>query len=171
MDFTTWTTGERILADGDLIRRRIGAKADIKAVKPSSLRCRSVQKAWFQPAPHGARTLTSTPIYPAGETLRLPVRCAPRKSKRLSKAHARQHRRLPHKRFPPALRWHPPAAARPPDSPLPSRPPSGCRRSSCRCWLGWQCRTISNYSSSIANLLASIHRLFNRTYRYFYRLF
>ena len=29
MDFTTWTTGERFLADGDLIRRRIGAKADI----------------------------------------------------------------------------------------------------------------------------------------------
>jgi hypothetical protein len=38
VDFTTWTTGERFLADGDLIRRRIGAKADIKAVKPSSLR-------------------------------------------------------------------------------------------------------------------------------------
>ncbi len=29
MDFITWTTGERFLADGELIRRRIGAKADI----------------------------------------------------------------------------------------------------------------------------------------------
>ena len=53
--------------------------ADIrrKAVKPSSLRCSSVQKAWFQPAPHTARTLTSTLICSAGETLSLPVRCAP----------------------------------------------------------------------------------------------
>ena len=49
-------------------------------------------------------------------------------TKRLSKAHARRRTRLPHNMNPPALRRHPPAAALPPDSPLPSRPTSGCRR-------------------------------------------
>ena len=39
----------------------------------------------------------------AGETLRLPVRCASRKPKRLSKAHARQRTRPPHNMNPPAL--------------------------------------------------------------------
>ena len=43
-------------------------------------------------------------------------------------ARARKRTRLPHNINPPALRWHPPAAALPPDSPLPSRPTSGLLR-------------------------------------------
>ena len=38
-------------------------------------------------------------VVPPGETLRLPVRRATRKPKRLSKANARQHTRLPHHRI------------------------------------------------------------------------
>ena len=58
-------------ADGALLQRQCNADADIKAVKPSSLR--------------------------------LPVRCAPGKSERLSLAHARHRPGLPHKGYPPAI--------------------------------------------------------------------
>ena len=60
-----------IKGDGAQFQRQCNADADIKAVKPSSLR--------------------------------LPVRCAPRKSERLSQAHARHRRWLPHKGYPPAI--------------------------------------------------------------------
>ncbi len=108
--------------------RRWLFRADIKAVKVSSPSWRWASSPWFQPAPHRARTLTSTSICPAGETLSLPVRCAPRKSERLSHAHARPRPGLPHKGYPPALRWHPPEAALPPDGPLPSRLPNSTEK-------------------------------------------